>query len=78
MYFGINYHRFKNQLASSVNNIIDMSQKLENLNHYLKNNQFSQVHVARWNWEIFTASMIIIKPLDWLNGWAKGILIILD
>ena len=46
MYFGINYHRFKNQLASSVNNIIDMSQKLENLNHYLKNNQFSQVHVA--------------------------------
>ena len=75
MYFGINYHRFKNQLESSVNNIIDMSQKLENLNHYLKNNQFSQVHVGRWNWEMFTRSMIIIKPLGWLNGWAKGILI---
>ena len=48
MYFGINYHRFKNQLACSVNNIIDMSQKLENLNH-LKNNQSSQGHVAHSN-----------------------------
>ena len=48
MYFGIDYHRFKNQLACNVNNIIDMSQKLENLNH-LKNNQSSQVHVAHSN-----------------------------